>query len=168
MADTTIAVGEAMRLMLCEICGREIKYGEKIKIESAVVIVCKNCAAALSKGTRIGKVTEKSKTETKPKIRRELPEEDIIEDYASVIREAREKEGLSQEGLAKELKEKLSVITRIEAGKMIPTMELAKKMEKLLKIKLIEKTSGDAKITVSKTDETLTLGDIVKIKKRKK
>ena len=60
------------------------------------------------------------------------------------------------------------MITRIEAGKMIPTMELAKKMEKLLKIKLIEKTSGDAKITVSKTDETLTLGDIVKIKKRKK
>lgn len=147
--------------MLCELCGREIKYGESIKIEGAVITVCKSCAKM---GVRVGKVS----TENKPRkiVRRDFPEEDIVIDYAERIRSAREKLNLKQEELARKINEKDSVIARIESGKMIPSMELAKKLEKFLKISLIEIVPPETPLLKKGGDGPLTLGDVVKIKHR--
>jgi transcriptional regulator, XRE family len=49
--------------------------------------------------------------------------------------------GLSQDILASYLGEKVSVIKKIEAGKLKPTLDLAKKIEKLLKVNIIEEES---------------------------
>jgi putative transcription factor len=66
------------------------------------------------------------------------------------------------------LNEKLSVIQKIEVGKIIPDINLARKIENLLKIKLLipaQEEKGSCK-TVEKP--TLTLGDLAKIKYKSK
>lgn len=64
---------------------------------------------------------------------------DLIENYGEIIRNARIKMGISQEELAKQISEKLTIIKKIEQGSFKPPIELARKLEKFLKIKIIEK-----------------------------
>lgn len=64
---------------------------------------------------------------------------DLIENYGEIIRNARIKMGISQEELAKQISEKLTIIKKIEQGTFKPSIELARKLEKFLKIKIIEK-----------------------------
>lgn len=64
---------------------------------------------------------------------------DLIENYGEIIRNARIKMGISQEELAKQISEKLTIIKKIEQGTFKPPIELARKIEKFLKIKIIEK-----------------------------
>jgi len=66
-----------------------------------------------------------------------VEESDLIEEYPKTIKEARAKLGLTQQDLAFKAKEKLTVIQKIEIGKMLPTMRLAKELEHLLRIRLL-------------------------------
>ncbi len=72
-----------------------------------------------------------------------------------------------EKSLVKKIYEKVSVINRIESGKMVPDIKLAKKLEKILNITLIEKIS-DMELEDFKNVSSggPTLGDIVKIKKK--
>jgi putative transcription factor len=68
---------------------------------------------------------------------------------------------LTQEELAKKLKEKASVIKRIEEG-WEPPLKLINKIEKFFDIKLREKI--EEKILDKKSNSTnLTIGDIVEV-----
>src|SRR5213592_3918154 len=62
---------------------------------------------------------------------------DLIEEYPTAVKEARAKLGLSQQDLAFKAKEKVTVIQKIEMGKMLPTMRLAKELEHILRIRLL-------------------------------
>ena len=62
----------------------------------------------------------------------------IREDYYKVIKEARERLGLTQEELGRKLGEKSSVISKLETGKLKPSIPLARKIEHVLKVKIIE------------------------------
>ncbi|MEN2974065.1 MAG: helix-turn-helix domain-containing protein [Candidatus Caldarchaeales archaeon] len=68
-----------------------------------------------------------------------LPVEEFeyVEDFGRLIREARERMGLTQEEFAKQLNEKVTIIKKIEAGEFNPSIELSKKIERLLKIKIL-------------------------------
>ena len=68
---------------------------------------------------------------------KEVEETDLLEDYPSIVKEAREKMGLSQQDLAFKAKEKLTVIQKIEIGKMLPTMRLSKELEHILRVRLL-------------------------------
>jgi putative transcription factor len=106
---------------------------------------------------------------TKTPIRRtaELPKEiqelDVAENFADIIRKRRMKLGLSQEDLAKRVKEKLSVIQKIETGKIAPDTQLCRELQHELKIKLLvpRKETPPPKTTAP---GEVTLGDIIKIK----
>ncbi len=54
-----------------------------------------------------------------------------------MIKEARAKLGLSQQDLAFKAKEKVTMIQKIEIGKMLPTMRLAKELEHILRVRLL-------------------------------
>ena len=72
---------------------------------------------------------------------------------------------MKQEGLAKKLAEKESLVHKIEVGAFSPGLELARKIEKLLGITLLEKAApGDAPSGVEKRG-ALTLGDIARLRK---
>ena len=108
--------------------------------------------------------------------KRRIPElrYEVVEDYPRRIREARERLGFTRELLARLVGEKESVIRRIEEGTLEPTVELARKLEKVLKIKLLVPASEvveDLELEYESERpelEELTLGDIVEIRERKK
>ncbi|MBC7114208.1 MAG: TIGR00270 family protein, partial [Archaeoglobi archaeon] len=95
----------------------------------------------------------------------EMPVEDIIPNYSEVIREARERLGLSQEELARKIKEKVSLIRKIERGELTPEEKVARKLEKELGIKLMERIESP-KIEKKELPSTLTLGDVVVVRRK--
>ena len=85
----------------------------------------------------------------------------MVKDFHKVIRKSREKKKLTQEDLAKKLKEKASVIKRIEDG-WEPSVKLIEKIERFFGIKLREKIEEN--ILGKKSDSrSLTIGDIVEV-----
>ena len=94
----------------------------------------------------------------------------VVSDYSTVIRQARERMGLTQSDLAKMIGEKESIIRRLESGRMSPTLDLARKLEKALKVKLIERVEASRGIYEVPRPATfqLTLGDVAIIKERRR
>jgi putative transcription factor len=94
-----------------------------------------------------------------------------VESFGEKIRQAREKIGLSHEDLGKKLNEKVSLLRKIETGKMKPDNKLATKLNHILKIKLIVPASEEkvpqAEIPRTASQE-LTLGDLMKMDKKGK
>jgi len=159
----------------CELCGKPIRgKGFRIMIMGAILTVCSECAKygtpiySQSKSRRrMGYVTPPPKTKSS---RSRLMDEDveIVEDYAERIRAAREALGWTKEILAERVKEKVSVIRRIESGAMIPPISLARKLESVLRIKLLEPTIHITPPKQSYKNFELTLGDIAEIKFKKR
>lgn len=138
-------------------CGKETELVTAL-IESAELKVCINCA-------RFGNVLKKPVI--KEKIKSAKPEKEIIEsiipDYNKVIKSARERLGLTQEDFAKKVNERESVIAQFESGHLKPTIIIARKLEKLLNINLVEELEITHNKTAGIKSEGLTLGDIIKL-----
>lgn len=166
----------------CPICGGVIwGKGQKVLLEGAKITVCDNCAqygkkivkTATSYETKKVYQKEPQSVSRKHRIKSERIEElEIVADYAKKIRKVRNTRGLNQDQFAQKLNEKPSLLRRIEAGKVEPTIKLAKKIEKMYNIKLlkstdaIEITSKDQKFMKKSTGTSL--GDIAFVKKREK
>ncbi|GBC70674.1 hypothetical protein HRbin02_00442 [Candidatus Calditenuaceae archaeon HR02] len=95
---------------------------------------------------------------------------DFVEGFGEIIRSAREKLGLTQEELASLVHEKVSVIKKIEAGSFRPPIELARNIEKVLKIRIVrELRDEDIHIAPPKTlRRGVTLGDLLSTKTEEK
>jgi len=133
--------------------------------------VCRRCASRL-KAPKLEMPAKKSVPAKvlKPKrtYREPIVEYEVVEDFAERIKEAREAMGLTRELLARLVGEKESTIRRIESGTLIPNLDLARKLERALKIVLVVESPLYGYEESSKEERyELTLGDIVKIKKRK-
>lgn len=61
-----------------------------------------------------------------------------VEGFGELIRKAREKAGLTQDQLASKLGVKVTLLKKIEREDIRPTLDLARKIEKFLKIKIID------------------------------
>ncbi|WP_295721793.1 multiprotein bridging factor aMBF1 [uncultured Methanobrevibacter sp.] len=165
--------------MDCEMCGKPIEGKPiRVKIDGAAMDVCKDC----SKFGKIQKVPrpsqymqkkDKNKKRTNKPARNysknDEPAEELVENYGSIIRNARESKKLSREQLGEKIFEKVSVISKIETEKMDPDLKLARKLEKTLNIKLIEKSEKiDLESYQNISRGGNTIGSVVKIKKSKK
>ncbi|MCC7557302.1 MAG: TIGR00270 family protein [Methanobacteriaceae archaeon] len=152
--------------MRCEICGKNI-IGKpmRTKIEGSVMYACNECAK-FGKIQREPAKPRKPIGSRRPPIRKE-PSYEVHEDFNRIVREAREKKGWSREDLAEKIYEKVSVINRIESGKMIPDIKLAKKLENSLKISIVEKIEDTQSEEFKASNiRGSTIGDIARIKKR--
>jgi len=167
--------------MRCEVCGRRI-IGPPYKamIEGAKMLVCAECS-------KLGSVYWEAKTEPRMKrISRRLPQpviaprkqpsltveesQELIDDCGVKVRRAREKLGMSHEDLGKKISEKVSVLRKIESGKMTPDNLLIEKLQHALKIKLLVPVSEPqvpSKVLASSRPSAPTLGDIAHVKKEK-
>jgi putative transcription factor len=161
--------------MRCEICGKVIKNEKpiKTKIDGAIFDVCEDCAkfGKVQKTPPKPKIAVKSRTKnvnveekkTPKYVFKDEPKDELVEEFNLIIKEKRENRGLSREQLARKINEKSSVISRVESGKMIPDIKLAKKFENALKITLIEKIGEfDLKDSVNSKNNKPTLGDFIK------
>lgn len=146
--------------MNCEICDKRASNLVKIRLEGATMTVCESCAKL---GERISAPPVfASRREKEP----EFSKEDIVENYATLVKSAREKKGWTQEQLAREIQEKEFLIHRIEQARMPPTIFLAKKLQRALGIQLITMVTQE-KVELGKSQSAgFTLGDLIKVKKR--
>lgn len=119
--------------MSCEVCGRPLSGKNYVNISGALMLVCDFCA----KYGKPAQIQAKKKTIARREAL-DLSAYGLAKNFYARIREAREKLGLSQKELSEMVGEKLSVIKRIESGKLTPPEYLARKLERALKIKLIE------------------------------
>ncbi|MBY8984020.1 MAG: TIGR00270 family protein [Candidatus Lokiarchaeota archaeon] len=166
----------------CQICGSIIwGKGQRVILEGARITVCHNCA---QHGTKIhepssytyGKKPIKKKPYSVPKRQTKNPatieELEIVSDYARRVRNARNNFKLNQDQFAQKLNEKPSLIRRIETGKAVPTVKLAKKIQKIYKIQLLTKSDemdyNDQEKKFMKKVSGSSLGDIAFIKKKQK
>jgi len=94
---------------------------------------------------------------------KEMQELEITDDFPEIIRKRRMKLGLSQDELAKRVKEKLSVIQKIETGKVAPDTRLCRLLEHELKVKLLV-PQKETELPKNATPFEVTLGDIIKIR----
>jgi putative transcription factor len=168
------------------VCGRKI-HSDPIRavIEGATLTVCVECS-------KHGKVilheeevralkTSTAPTTKKPQApvsmmqrKRQLVAkveitQEITEGYASKIRAAREKLGLSHEDLGLKINEKASVLKHIENGKTSPNNLLASKLERTLKIKLLVPIAEEKADEIPKTvkaNQEMTLGDLIELDKK--
>lgn len=168
-------------MVICEMCGKEVGRGVRIRVDKAILVVGPEC-------TRFGSPVESAPprapgrlsptTRSSASFRRveraqparqtgrgtdplEGRGEELVPDYSRRIMKARNELGFKQEELAAKLNEKRSVIRELEAGTLIPNDALIRKLERQLKIKLMEKISQEYKIPSAKRRE-MTLGDLVK------
>ena len=90
---------------------------------------------------------------------------ELVEDFCLKIRQAREELGFTHEELGKRINEKVSLLRKIETGKMIPDNKLASILERVLKVKLIvptKKTNSQQEVIIKKASvQHLTFGDLI-------
>lgn len=151
----------------CEMCGKEAPL-VKAEIEGGELEVCHNCSKFGKVKSYVRIPSESNSNWKKKTVPKEVIEESVVHNYATILRSFREKNKLSQEDFARLLNEKESVVAKWESGSLKPSVETARKLEKIMGLKLVsleefENYKEDGK----KRGDVLTLGDFVKVRKRK-
>ena len=145
-------------MTVCELCGKDTQLFRAV-VEGSELNVCSGCG-------KYGKMLQKPVMWAK-KVVEKAPEhvEVVVSDYAQKIRAAREKTGMTQKEFALKLNEKESIIHKLENSLFVPPIDMAKKLERLLRIKLVEIEQEEKAETAKKSSGPLTIGDIINLKK---
>lgn len=170
-------------MVTCEICGRECYSTKEISLEGAILQACNRCAELGKPVPRVKQPSSRSSsiprtrshsvprsssagrypsTRSRPQRRELVP----VEDFTKLIRKAREQRGMAQKDVARQLHERTSVITKVESGKMAPTISLVRKLERLFKLTLLEEAES-VDLSPGTSQSSATLGDVVQIKRKK-
>jgi len=163
-------------------CGKAVerRVSKIVYVEGARLTLCPSCYSKVSrnlvaaesqpKGVQ-SSVKARSSSDSKAVRPRQVMSEEyeVVQDYATRIRSAREALGWSQKVLAEAVKEGENVIKRLESGRLVPSIELARRLEKVLNIKLLEPVAESLEhaVRAKDTSKYLTLGDVVNIKTRR-
>jgi len=149
--------------MRCEVCGRKVDGLFPVIIEDSQLRACHECS-------KFGKalVTKKKRTSYRRAPFHPMKETqlDTVQGYGNAIRAIRESMDLTQKELGGQIQEKTSVIARLEAEKINPSKALAKKLEKAIGIKILSSMEDPDAVKHTFDTKKLTLGDVVKIKKK--
>lgn len=160
--------------MICEICGSEVRHLTTVVVERATLDVCDRCARfgtpvdtkpVSDKGvTALRRATGSRKTSGGTS----NLEYDVVDGYGALIRSARERLGLTQEDLGKKVSEKSSTVHRLESESLAPSIALARKLERYLKVKLLEKEGSEEEIAgpAGSAEGGVTLGEVIHLKKK--
>jgi len=178
------------RVLNCDICGRQIRgKPNRVVVEGAIMMACESCARL---GTpyqepklpsaipSVPTTPRRSLAQPRPvtprppptmpsdrRAPREVQELDLAENYPQIIQKARRKNDLSQEELALKVKERLSIIQKIELGKMAPDIRLAKTLEHVLRVKLlVPRTEPPAPKLPETATREVTLADVARIRNK--
>ena len=149
----------------CELCGsKDAQF--KTAIEGTLMHVCSDCSkyGVVKSNTNVRIVVKEA-----PKPQKSEPLYSFIEGYGSKVKTAREKLGLKQEEMAKRLNERISLLHNIESERLKPTVNIARKIERELHIKIVEEVKEEddspSKSAPQKNAQRtgdVTLGDFIK------
>jgi putative transcription factor len=125
----------------CEICGTQIlDNGEKVYVEGNLITVCKTCS---KRGKPLKNQQEiQRKPAMRPKKIEKLDKitfDDpaiLIDNFSEVIRNSRMSSGLTHEQLGLLIKERVTLLRKIESGTLKPDEGLSRKLERFFRINL--------------------------------
>ncbi len=156
--------------MQCELCGRDCTTCREAKVDGVPMMLCPQCSRH-GEGIPQTPVPHPVQRFITKHVRRPPPKDiyqnmkkELISNYNDVIREAREKKGLTREDLGFRIGERTVTISKIENGDLRPADKTISKLEKELNITLLEEVK-----TVSSEKrhhgDGLTLGDFIRTEK---
>ena len=157
--------------MACEMCGKQ-EAVLRASIEGTVLAVCDGCSRY---GKVVGKVSMPAAvTRRENKKTAEVEEFDVVvANFGQLLKQKREELGRKQEDgfmkledFAKKIAVKESALHKMETGTLKPSIEEAKRIGKLLGLKLVEKAEAVEDIAPQPKKDQLTLGDMIKIKRK--
>jgi putative transcription factor len=149
--------------MNCDLCGKEAELYRAI-VEASELSVCQACSAY---GRVVGKVAVAG--QERPRRRQPVREEAIetvVPDLGQQLKKKREQMGMSQAEFARHIAVKLSTLHNYETGGLVPDLDTARHIGRKLGLHLIEALKEEP-VHQQKTKSELTLGDLVKIRKRR-
>lgn len=157
--------------LYCDICGRQ-PVRAQILLEGAKMLACGACMRSGKIIFRFEDDEEAANVASETHIAKPSFDtgEEVVEDYAKIIRNSIDKLRLPLAVIAERINEKESYLHAIEGGRMNPSLEVARKLEKELSIKLIERGSDEVTTSVvsgGRFSEP-TLGDLLSAAKNKK
>jgi putative transcription factor len=129
----------------CELCGHQTFEKKMVVVDGTVFNVCIACSKR-GKPYVMPQVSAKKKKSLtiKPQKRIGLADETILTpNFASLIREARMKMGLTHEQLGMKMNEKAQILKKFETGSIKPDEIFARKLERYLGIKLYISANSD-------------------------
>jgi len=160
----------------CELCGKKPSV-YNCEIEGTMMRVCQDCS-------RFGGIKGKSNvrvvvSDIKKPVSND-PEYVFVQGYGLIVKNARERTGLKQEDFAKSINEHKSLIHQVEIEHIKPNILLARKLERTLKIKIIEEIKNEkyeaseesktlnstGRLASKPKGEGLTLGDLMNVRKK--
>ena len=155
------AVVEGSLLLLCDKC---IRFGEVIELRRPP-------SEEIVSG-RIQKMnTSRFASMRTTGVYSEVAEEElVVKNYSELIKKARERLTKTQDEVARDIAEKVSIIQGVESGRLEPSLKLARKLEQYFKVDLIRRISNskeneDIEENLGLKPGSITIGDIIKIKK---
>ncbi len=112
--------------MLCELCGQPASGLKRVKVSGASVLACPAClkAGPLDVAPRAAPILDTP----------------LKENYGEVVRRAREARGWSPAQLAAEAKMKEGLLRKMERNEIPPEEPVRKRLERLLKVSLLDET----------------------------
>jgi len=163
-------------VMICEMCGNEAPATRPMMVEGTRLMLCPNCAKfgdeyIASSGSGSGTVNRTIISDRLEKRERRMQTRnvydsastmEIIDNYGTIIREAREAKGMELEDFAKSILEKKGTIGKIEANDLIPDDKMIAKLEKALGIKLREAVQSGAIVGSGNKSNSMTLSNFIK------
>jgi len=155
--------------MQCELCGRVCDC-RPATVDNVEMMLCPSCMK-YGKGMKTGlgtpAVSQKPILERikRPKIKDVYKEmdKDLVTGWSDLIKNARQKKGLTREQLGFKIGERTVTIAKIENGDLRPSDKMIEKLEKELEISLVEKVSNvSSTLSGRRSSTNLSLGDFIK------
>ncbi len=158
-----------MAELYCDICGKA-PVRAQILLEGAKLLACARCMKSGKVIHRFYEEEEGMPVMVQPRPSGLESGEDIVEGYGKIIKNARERASLPLAVVAERVSEKESYLNAIENERLRPTVEVAKKLEKELNIKLVEKVEQSTAASAAPSGKAFsepTLADLLSEKKKK-
>lgn len=148
----------------CELCGKTTELYRAL-VEGTELSVCEACSMYGRVLGRAKVIDEKREKKVSAPAEKEIIEI-IVPDFSERIRKKRQALGLKQDEFGKLISEKESVVHKLETGGIKPSLETARKLEKILKIKLVEILEEEGALAKRGGSDQFTFGDAARIRKR--
>ncbi len=171
--------------MICEICGGRAPRLRRVVVEGSVMSVCPDCFNTLAKKIPVEEGFPESVGRAQPKVKKPVArlstlkpvekkvvkteaslEMELVENYRDLIKNRMRELGWSEEELGARTGLKASLIRKIESGRIMLSIPDARKMEDVLKIKLLKPSSAEKEHVpvkhVAKPLSSITLGDVLR------
>jgi putative transcription factor len=157
-------------------CGADVPITKPMLVEGTKLSLCPNCArfgdeykgSTPSPGTPASKIVIEDRLQRRERRMQtrdiySVTTRELIDDYGTAVRHAREAKGMDMEEFAKSIFEKKGIIAKIEANDLVPDDKMINKLEKALGISLKEEVQSGGQVgTGGNRSESMTLSNFIR------